>query len=202
MNRRGVIAALPALALTGCQAAREAVGGRTAVFLRAARAQMRGWTSYDARYTPIAYPGGDVRPDRGVCADVIVRAYRGLGIDLQQRVHEGMLAHFDLYPKLWGLTAPDPNIDHRRAPNLAVFFSRFGKILPISRDGADYRPGDILVTRPMGRPHISIVSDRRAWLGAGDLMVIQNMGMSVQENNDLLRYAITGHFRYGLDQPA
>jgi uncharacterized protein YijF (DUF1287 family) len=128
MNRRGVIAALPALALTGCQAAREAVGGRTAVFLRAARAQMRGWTSYDARYTPIAYPGGDVRPDRGVCADVIVRAYRGLGIDLQQRVHEDMLAHFDLYPKLWGLTAPDPNIDHRRVPNLAVFFSRFGKI--------------------------------------------------------------------------
>ncbi|MGN6421887.1 MAG: DUF1287 domain-containing protein [Asticcacaulis sp.] len=201
MNRRGVMAGLAALTLTGCQPKRETVSGRTAIFLRAARAQMRGWTSYDAHYTAIPYPGGDVAPGRGVCADVIVRAYRGLGIDLQKLVHEDMLAHFDLYPKLWGLKAPDVNIDHRRVPNLAVFFTRFGKTLPASHQGGDYRPGDILVTRP-GGPHISIVSDRRAWFGAGDLMVIQNMGLSVQENNDLLRYPITGHFRYGLDQPA
>ncbi len=174
------------------------MSGKAADLVRAARAQTRHWTTYDAGYTPIAYPKGDVDAGRGVCADVVVRAYRGLGIDLQRLVHDDMSRHFELYPKLWGLEAPDANIDHRRVPNLAVFFARFGQSLPITHSAADYRPGDILVTRPITRPHISIVGNRRAWFGAGDLMVIQNMGFSVREDNDLLKFPITGHYRYGI----
>lgn len=197
MDRRAFVGAVGGAALLNGRAPRTvAVTGKAADLIRAAHAQTHRWTTYDAGYTPIAYPDGDVEPVRGVCADVVVRAYRGIGIDLQKLVHEDMTAHFDLYPKLWGLNAPDANIDHRCVPNLHVFFARFGQSLPISRRAADYRPGDILVTRPITRPHISIVGNHRAWFGAGDLMVIQNMGFSVREDDDLLRFPITGHFRY------
>lgn len=195
-SRRALIAALP-LGLAGCRHETLATTGRTRAFLDAAHDQTRRFVTYDASYTRLAYPGGDVPLSRGVCADVVIRAYRALGIDLQSLVHEDMAANFGLYPATWGLKAPDPNIDHRRVPNLMVFFSRFGQVLPISRRADDYRPGDILTTRPITRPHIAIVGDRRAWFG-GDLMVIQNMGFGTREDNDLLRYKITGHYRYGL----
>lgn len=197
MDRRGLLA-VPLLALSGCAARKIPTEGKAAQLVASARQQTRHWVQYDAKYTPIPYPNGDVTADHGVCADVIIRAYRGMGIDLQKLVHEDMVANFALYPNLWGLKAPDANIDHRRVPNLRVFFERFGQSLPISQNPADYRPGDILTTKPITRPHISIVSDTRAFMGLGHLMVIQNMGFSTREDNDLFRYPITGHYRYAI----
>ncbi len=164
--------------------------------IAAAREQTKIQTRYDPTYTRIAYPGGDVAPNIGVCTDVVIRAYRAIGIDLQKLVHEDMKANFNLYPKIWGLRAPDTNIDHRRVPNLMVFFKRFGQTLPISNNAADYNPGDLLTTSIGGRPHISIISDRRGKMGLGDLMVIQNYGFGVNEDDMLFTWPITGHFRY------
>jgi uncharacterized protein YijF (DUF1287 family) len=199
MQRRAVLFGLPAmLVASGCRPQVEHIAGKAAALVAAAHAQTRHWVTYDAQYTPLSYPEGDVPLSRGVCADVVVRAYRGIGIDLQRLVHEDMSANFHLYPDLWGLKAPDSNIDHRRVPNLRVFFSRFGHSLPVTRNPADYQPGDIVTTRPITRPHIAIVSDTRAWFGAGNLMVIQNKGFSTRQDNELLSYEITGHYRYGI----
>src|SRR5690606_32448676 len=112
----------------------------------AATTQLESNVRYDGRYYAIAYPGGDVPPEVGVCTDVVIRAYRALGFDLQRAVHEDMAAHFQLYPsrRIWGLTRPDPNIDHRRVPNLQVFFSRFGERLPVTNAGNDYMVGDLV----------------------------------------------------------
>jgi uncharacterized protein YijF (DUF1287 family) len=199
VDRRALLMAMPALAMTGCtRPAPVAVAttGATARFLAAAHEQTRHIVLYDSGYTRIAYPNGDVAPNKGVCADVVVRAYRALGIDLQRLVHEDMVAHFDLYPKKWGLKAPDPNIDHRRVPNLRVFFSRFGQSLPVSQDPSTWKPGDLITNQPFG-PHIAIVSDHLVG-GTNRLMVIQNIGRGPHEDDQLLRYPITGHYRYGL----
>lgn len=164
--------------------------------IAAAREQTKTHVRYDPNYTRIAYPNGDVAPNLGVCTDVVIRAYRAIGIDLQKLVHEDMKANFGLYPKIWGLRAPDTNIDHRRVPNLMVFFKRFGQTLSITNNGADYKAGDLLTTNIGGRPHISIISDRRGKFGLGDLMVIQNYGLGVNEDDMLFTWPITGHFRY------
>ncbi len=197
MDRRALLLAAPALALAGCAKSRVvAITGKAAHFVDAAHAQTRHLVLYDSGYTRIPYPNGDVAPERGVCADVIIRAYRAIGIDLQRLVHEDMTAHFDLYPKKWGLKTPDPNIDHRRVPNLRVFFSRFGQSLPVSRDPSGWKPGDLITNQPSG-PHIAIVSDRLA-PGTDRPIVIQNIGWGVREDDQLLSYPITGHYRYGL----
>jgi len=198
ISRRTVLAGLPLAGLGGCRPQQVSATGKAADLLVAAHQQTLHFVRYDAKYAVLPYPDGDVPADRGVCADVVIRAYRGIGIDLQKLVHEDMVAHFDLYPNLWGLKAPDQNIDHRRVPNLRVFFSRFGQSLPISHSAMDYRPGDLLTTRPITRPHIAIVSDMRAWFGAGNLMVIQNKGFGTRQDNELLSYEITGHYRYGI----
>ena len=155
--------------------------------------------SYDGAYRRMAYPNGDVPEETGVCSDVIIRAYRSLGIDLQQRVHEDMKAHFALYPKTWGLTKPDTNIDHRRVPNLQVFFKRHGQSLPVSNHAADYLPGDLvtwnLAAPTKTIPHIGIVSTRRSADGARPL-IIHNIGSGVQVEDILFAYKITGHYRY------
>ncbi len=174
-----------------------ATTGRAQSFLQAAHRQTESFVAYDSKYTPIAYPNGDVPLSRGVCSDVVIRAYRAIGIDLQQLVHEDMAAHFDLYPKRWGLTAPDANIDHRRVPNLMTFFSRFGQVLPISRDPKDYKPGDLITNRPGGGTHIAVVSDVISPI-SGRLMVIQNCGFGTRQDDDLLRYPFLGHYRYGV----
>jgi uncharacterized protein YijF (DUF1287 family) len=100
--------------------------------------------TYDPSYYSISYPNGDVPAGRGVCTDVVIRAYRKLGIDLQTEVHEDMKAHFGLYPKIWGMKSTDKNIDHRRVPNLMVFFKRKGKVKSMTQNAADYIPGDIV----------------------------------------------------------
>jgi uncharacterized protein YijF (DUF1287 family) len=149
---------------------------------------------YDGTYRRIPFPGGDVPIERGVCTDVLVRAYRHAGIDLQLLVHEDMTRSFESYPPLWGLTRPDPNIDHRRVPNLASFFRRHGRTLPVSREPEDYRAGDIVTWRlPSGTPHIGFVSDR---LHDQRPLVIHNIGAGVRVEDVLFSYVITGHYRY------
>ncbi len=151
---------------------------------------------YDAAYERIGYPHGDVAPDRGVCSDEVIRAYRLVGIDLQRLVHEDMARAFHVYPKRWGLKAPDRNIDHRRVPNLATFFTRHGTSLKPSTDGADYKPGDIVAwALADGRPHIGLVTERRSSDGKRPL-VMHNIGAGPQIEDMLFGLTITGHYRY------
>ena len=153
---------------------------------------------YDGRYVAIDYPNGDVPPNIGVCTDVIIRSYRKLNIDLQRLVHEDMKQHFDLYPSrtVWGLTKTDRNIDHRRLPNLQVFFSRFGKALPISAQPGDYQPGDLVTWMlPGNLPHIGIVTDR-IHSQSGNPLIAHNIGAGPQLQDMLFSYPITGHYRY------
>lgn len=163
--------------------------------VEAARKQIGVTVLYDSGYRRIPYPNGDVPQDRGVCTDVLVRAYRQLGVDLQVKVHEDMSAAFRVYPKNWGLTRPDSNIDHRRVPNLGTFFTRKGRPLPVTHDPRDYAPGDLVTWRlPSGVPHIGIVSDRKT--AAGVPLVIHNIGQGTQEENSLFAFTVTGHYRY------
>jgi hypothetical protein len=166
----------------------------------AALAQVGVTLYYDSAYTAIPYPNGDVPIERGVCTDVIVRAYRKIGIDLQVEVHNDMKANFSAYPKLWGLSHPDPNIDHRRVPNLAVFFRRKGQALQVSKDPTDYSPGDIVTWQlPTGVPHIGIVSDTLA--ADKRHQMIHNIGAGAQCEDCLFAFKITGHYRYPKPEP-
>jgi hypothetical protein len=151
---------------------------------------------YDGSYRVIDYPGGDVPRNRGVCSDVIVRAYRELDIDLQVLVHEDMRDHFNKYPKDWGLNAPDPNIDHRRVANLATFFARHGERLPVTDEGLDYSPGDLVTFTVAGSlPHMGIVSNRLTRDGKRPL-IVHNIGAGPKLEDMLFEYPITGHYRY------
>jgi uncharacterized protein YijF (DUF1287 family) len=173
----------------------------TANFLRAAAALENSHVVFDSSYRPIAYPMGDVPANTGVCADVVVRAYRGIGIDLQRLVHEDMLRNFAVYPKLWGLRAPDSNVDQRRVLNLATFFRRHGAALPITNDPHDYKPGDLVTwsLNPRGStPHIGIVMPGRSSDGQRPL-ILHNMGSGQIVQDILFGYKITGHFRYAVD---
>lgn len=162
----------------------------------AAEERARQFVVYDAAYVRIGYPNGDVAADRGVCADEIVRAYRLLGIDLQKLVHEDMGRAFYVYPKRWGLKSPDTNIDHRRVPNLATFFTRHGTSLTPTLEGRDYKAGDVVAwALPDGRPHIGIVTERRSSDGARPL-VLHNIGRGPQIEDMLFELKVTGHFRY------
>lgn len=155
---------------------------------------------YDPSYFSIDYPNGDIPAGKGVCADVIIRAYRKLGIDLQKEVHEDMLAHFSKYPKLWGLSKPDKNIDHRRVPNLMVFFSRKGLVKPITDNPADYQPGDIVCWNLGGTvTHIGIVVNRKSADGKR-FLIVHNIGGGQVLADCLFQYKIIGHYQYGKGQ--
>lgn len=153
--------------------------------------------AYDGSYRRLPYPGGDVPDNVGVCTDLVIRAYRqGLGIDLQREVHVDMKQDFASYPQVWGLTRPDPNIDHRRVPNLETYFARHGQSLPVSRNAEDYRPGDLVTWRlPGNLPHIGIVTDRRSADGSRPL-IAHNIGRGPALEDMLFVYPIAGHFRY------
>jgi uncharacterized protein YijF (DUF1287 family) len=152
--------------------------------------------TYDGRYLKIAYPGGDVPDNIGVCTDVVIRSYRKIGIDLQKKVHEDMQAHFSVYPNNWGLKRPDTNIDHRRVPNLQVFFRRHGKELPVTKDAQDYKAGELVTWMlPGNLPHIGIVTDRRSADGKRPL-IVHNVGRGTELEDMLFRYPITGHYKY------
>ena len=151
---------------------------------------------YDGAYKKLSYPGGDVAFERGVCTDVVVRAFRNAGIDLQVLVHEDMKAAFNSYPKNWGLKRPDPNIDHRRVPNLMKFFKRKGKSKTITRKGSDYLPGDIVAWRlPNGLPHIGLVSDKKTTAG-NRFRIVHNIGAGTQLEDVLFEFEIIGHYRW------
>lgn len=154
---------------------------------------------YIPNYIKIGYPNGDVDPRTGVCTDVVIRTYRRLGIDLQKEVHEDMKANFSLYPSKikWGLSAPDTNIDHRRVPNLQVFFSRKGKEKPISYNPEDYLPGDI-VTWDLGKGmvHIGIVVARKSKVDGITPLIVHNIGGGQVLQNCLFAWKITGHYSY------
>jgi len=151
---------------------------------------------YDGSYVKIPYPNGDVPAGTGVCTDVIIRTYRSLGVDLQKSVHEDMTKDFTAYPsrRMWGLAAPDTNIDHRRVPNLQVFFRRRGTVLPVTRNPGDYQPGDLVTWMlPGNLPHIGIVSSRR---NGDNPLIVHNIGAGPKIEDMLFEYKITGHYRY------
>ena len=151
---------------------------------------------YDGAYRRIPYPMGDVPSDVGVCTDVVIRAYRAVGVDLQQRVHEDMRAAFSAYPRAWGLARPDPNIDHRRVPNLQTFFRRRGTARARSSNPSDYAAGDVVTWMlPGNLPHVGVVIDRRSPDGRRPL-IVHNIGRGPEIEDTLFAYTITGHYRY------
>ena len=162
----------------------------------AARSLTAQQVTYDPSYFSIPYPNGDIPAGKGVCTDVVIRAYRKLGTDLQKEVHEDMIANFHLYPKIWGLTRTDKNIDHRRVPNLMTFFSRHGKEKTISRNPEDYVPGDIVCWNLGGAiTHIGIVVDEKSSDGKR-FQVIHKIGSGQVLEDMLFDYKIIGHYSY------
>lgn len=151
---------------------------------------------YDPSYFSITYPNGDVPANKGVCSDVVIRAYRKMGIDLQQYVHEDMKANFNQYPKKWGLSKPDKNIDHRRVPNLMTFFSRKGIIKKISLVADDYAAGDIVCwDLGGGITHIGLVVSKKSSDGKRPL-IVHNVGAGQVMEDALFRYTVIGHYQY------
>ena len=154
---------------------------------------------YMPDYVGIKYPNGDVPAKTGVCTDVVIRAYRKLGIDLQKEVHEDLKANFTLYPNLkkWGLKTTDKNIDHRRVPNLEVFFARKGKTLPLTQNPNDYKTGDLVTWLLAGDaiPHIGIVTHIKS--ENGNPMIVHNVGNGQVLEDCLLSWKIVGHYKYG-----
>jgi uncharacterized protein len=153
-------------------------------------------TSYDPSYVKLDYPNGDVPVETGVCADVVVRAFRKAGIDLQKELHEDMKKNFSKYPGKWGARRPDSNIDHRRVPNLMTWFDRQGKALPVTKDVKDYLPGDVIAwDMAPGLPHIGMVSKIRV-AGTDRYAVVHNIGIGARIEDVLFAWKITGHYRY------
>ncbi len=152
--------------------------------------------TYDPSYFSIDYPNGDVPSDKGVCTDVIIRAYRKMGIDLQKEVHVDMKSNFSVYPKIWGLKKTDKNIDHRRVPNLMTYFKRKGGEKPISKKAKDYLAGDIVCWNLGGAiTHIGIVVDKKSTDGKRNL-IVHNIGGGQVLEDCLFNHKIIGHYRY------
>lgn len=205
------------LALAGCQRHSETSGSANGVrerprvtesplpqdsapqlkpFLASAIEQTGITTGYDPAYVRLDYPGGDVPQETGVCSDVIVRAFRKTGIDLQKEVHEDMSAAWPAYPQRWGNARPDSNIDHRRVLNLMTFFDRRGKALPTTTSRDDYLPGDIVAwDLGGGVPHIGIVSNL-VTQSSKHFLIIHNIGAGAKAEDVLFNWKITGHYRY------
>lgn len=173
-------------------------GGFEQDIVAAAIARTHQDITYDGSYFSLSYPNGDVPSHIGVCTDVIIRSYRKLGTDLQKLVHEDMANHFDAYPskRIWGLTRPDKNIDHRRVPNLQTFFTRHGKTLPVTNNAQDYQPGNIVTWMlPGNLPHIGIVTNQYSQQ-TGNPLIVHNIGAGPKLDDMLFSYKITGHYRY------
>jgi uncharacterized protein YijF (DUF1287 family) len=167
-------------------------------FVAAAIERTNHSVKYASAYVHLDYPGGDVPADTGVCSDEIIRAYRAVGVDLQKEVHEDMVKNWPDYPPKakWRQAHPDPSIDHRRVPNLMVFFSRKGESLPISSRAEDYSPGDI-VTWDLGGdvPHIGMLVNVKS-KESGRLLVVHNIGQGPKMEDVLFSWKVTEHYRY------
>lgn len=182
--------------VAGAQGSREAGTPFVQRVIAGAVAQTTKPVVYDGSYRRIPYPGGDVPPEIGVCTDLVIRAFRAAGVDLQQHVHEDMGRAFSAYPKNWGLSRPDSNIDHRRVPNLQTFFRRRGAEIDASRRAQDYVPGDLVTWMlPGNLPHIGLITDMRSADGQRRL-VAHNIGRGPEIQDMLFRFPITGHYRY------
>jgi uncharacterized protein len=200
LDRRSLLLGLGAsLAAGRAQAAAAAseAADKATQLLAAARTQVGVTLTYDPAYTALAFPGGDVPREKGVCTDVLIRAYRdALGLDLQALVNADMRAAFDAYPRTWRLAAPDRNIDHRRVPNLRTWFARQHAELPTPRDPSSWQPGDIFTSIvAKTATHIGFISDRQ---GASGPLIIHNIGQGAREEDALLDWPITGRYRWGI----
>jgi uncharacterized protein YijF (DUF1287 family) len=197
LDRREFLAAACAL-IASPVAAQQAKKRSVDALISAARSQVGVTLGYDPSYTRLSFPGGDVDLATGVCTDVVVRAYRdALGLDLQALLNADMRKAFSAYPKRWGLSRPDANIDHRRVPNLEVYFARQKAKLPLPSSPSDWRPGDIFTALIANRrPHIGIVSDRTA---NGQPLIIHNIGFGAREEDGLTAHTLTGRYRWALD---
>jgi uncharacterized protein YijF (DUF1287 family) len=200
--RRNSLLALIALLLSGSTLVNAQETPAHQQFLLRLSAAAIERTSHHVRYDPayirIPYPGGDVPADTGVCTDEVIRSYRALGIDLQKEVHADIVTNWIAYPhdRRWQEAHPDTNIDHRRVPNLRVFFSRKGQPLPITSNAADFSPGDIVAWDLGGNvPHIGIVVDHKG-PGSDRYMVVHNIGAGPRMEDVLFSWKITGHYRY------
>ena len=175
-------------------------------FVAAADERIHHTVRYDPAYVRIPYPGGDVPASTGVCTDEVVRAYRAVGVDLQKEVHEDMLAHRSAYPRKWSSShadagGTDTNIDHRRVPNLMVFFSRHGKSLPLTDNPRDYRPGELVAWNLGGGiAHIGILVDQKS-PDSGRNLIVHNIGAGPQMEDVLFNWKIIGHYRYSGKNP-
>ena len=167
---------------------------RVQTLVDAAMSQIGRTTIYDPAYVALAYPGGDVPMVRGVCTDVVIRAYRSIGADLQVAMYQDMRRAFSAYPSS-GRSVPDPNIDHRRVKNMLVFFARAGASAPKSLDAADYLPGDVVMWDVGGLAHTGLVVTSTA-PGSDRHMIVHNIGDGAQLEDILFEFPITGHFRY------
>lgn len=153
-------------------------------------------TNYDASYVKLDYPNGDVPKETGVCADVVIRAFRSAGLDLQKELHEDMTRSFAKYPNKWKSKKPDKNIDHRRVPNLMTWFNRKGKELAITKENRDYQPGDVVAWElDGGLTHIGLVSKIKAE-GADRYAIVHNIGAGARLEDVLFQWKIIGHYRY------
>lgn len=191
ITRRHALLALAAVSAPAVARAQNA--DFSTLVAQGAEARCRKVEIYDPAYRAIGYPMGDVPDDRGVCADTVVRAFRAGGVDLQALVHRDMKAAFSAYPRIWGLTRPDTNIDHRRVPNLETFFTRVGAKLPANTDPSLYLPGDVVSWR-IPVPHIGIVSTQR--LPSGRPLMAHNIGAGSQLEDVLFSWPVQGWFRY------
>ncbi len=216
MNRRQTLIGLAGLACASRAYAQTAPQEETfaALLARGAQARVGVTKHYDPAYRTIGYPMGDVADDRGVCTDVVVRAFRHAGVDLQQEVHDDMRADFGAYPTIWGLSRPDPNIDHRRVPNLETLFRRIGAELPASTEGAAYQAGDVVSWRLSGSglPHMGVVVQPELALsgitcrivdlgeGAPEVklapLVTHNIGAGAVSERVLFDWPMTARFRF------
>ncbi|MFZ4602614.1 MAG: DUF1287 domain-containing protein [Caulobacterales bacterium] len=194
MRRRDLLSAALAAALATPAKADDLPFGLAVA--QGAEARTRRPELYDPSYRVIAYPMGDVPDDRGVCADVVIRAFRAAGVDLQVLVHEDMRRAFAAYPKIWGLKRPDRNIDHRRVPNLEAFLTRRGARLQVSTAPRDYVAGDLVSWRLTGSnlPHIGVVSTRAA--PSGRPLIVHNIGAGSKLEDVVFEWPIVGRFRW------
>jgi len=209
--RRSIWFALLAISITACTASPQSISEErpqlaqihspeVRKMLQSAMEQTHTTTGYTQKYYVIKYPGGDVPSDTGACTDVVIRSMRRAGVDLQKEVHEDMAANFRAYPQKWGLNSTDPNIDHRRVPNLQKYFERKGKAVEITKNGKDYKPGDIVSwdLNGKGTTHIGVVSNR--WNpDTGRYLIIHNIGWGTRLEDRLFDWEITGHYRYFSD---
>ena len=174
----------------------ETVVAKREALVSGAFAEIGVTTEYDPAYVKISYPGGDVPPDRGVCTDVVIRALRQVNVDLQKLVHEDKAQSPAAYAHVGCSAALDASIDHRRVPNLMVFFQRQGKQVPVSAQPTDYLPGDVVAWRlPSGLLHVGLVADRFA-PGTDRPLVVHNIGEGAKCEDVLFAFTIIGHYRW------